>query len=76
MELLGRILGLTATLIMALIFLLIVGLAAANGLLDDLGRVAVGIFTIPIKVADALINLAGQVDLSGGGSPPTTTTGP
>jgi len=79
MEFFGRIFGLTATLIAAAMFLLVVAIFAAAGLLDEAGRALIALMLLPVKLVDFLITLGQAVAAAfssgggGGGTPPTTT---
>jgi len=77
-EFFGRIFGLTATLISALIMLLVVALLARYGMLGDVARALLALVLLPVKLVDFLIAM-GTEAVKGGlfsGGSPTTTTGP
>jgi hypothetical protein len=77
-EFFGRIFGLTATLISALIMLLVVALLARYGMLGDVARALLALVLLPVKLVDFLITMGneavrGGLFSGGAGVPPTTT---
>jgi len=79
LEFFGRIFGLTTTMILAVMFLITVGILAAAGLLDEAARGAIQLALLPVQIIGFLIELgraiisSGVFSPSGGGVPPTTT---
>jgi hypothetical protein len=75
MEFMGRIFGLTATLIAFAMFIITVLILRQVGLLDEGGRAIIGLITLPIRIADLLIDIGRAfVDSGAINQGPTTTT--
>jgi hypothetical protein len=73
MEFMGRIFGLTATLIGFAMFIITVFILRDAGLLDEAGRAIIGLVLLPIRIADLLIDI-GRAFVTGGGSEATSAT--
>ncbi len=79
MEFLGRIIGLTVTLVGAVMFLLLVLIFARAGLLDEAGKGLLSLLLLPVQIGEFLLRLGGAIldSFTSGGSgvpgPPTTT---
>ena len=77
MEFMGRIFGLTATLIAFAMFIITVLILRQVGLLDDAGRAFIALVMLPVRIADLLIDIGRAfVDSGAINNTPTTTTGP
>lgn len=57
MELLGRLFGLTAAIISALIFIIVVALLANSGQLGEAAAAVVQILLIPVRVVGVFVEL-------------------
>ena len=71
MEFLGRLFGFTASIVSALIFLVVVALLARSGQLDEAAGAFVQILLIPVQVVQVFVGIVqSAVDggLFGGGS--------
>jgi hypothetical protein len=77
MEFMGRIFGLTATLIAFAMFIITVLILRQVGLLDEAGRAIIALILLPIRIADLLIDI-GRAFVDSGAinqGTPTTTGG-
>lgn len=71
MELIGKLFGLTAIIISAMIFLIVVALLARSGQLDEAASAIVQILLIPVKVVGVFVDIVSSLasgDLFSGAS--------
>jgi hypothetical protein len=75
MEFMGRIFGLTATLIAFAMFIITVLILRQVGLLDEAGKAFIALIMLPVRIADLLIDIGRAFVNSGAiSTTPTTTT--
>lgn len=61
MELVGKLFGLTAIIISAMIFLIVVALLARSGQLDEAAGAVVQILLIPVKVVNVFVDIVSSL---------------